>query len=96
MKVYLSSQASAKLEKISNFILQKWDKKTRDKFIERLISKFNQISNYPNSCPKSTKKSGIYKCVLSKQTTFYYRINNNEIEIITFFDSRQDPERLKI
>ena len=35
-------------------------------------------------------------CVVSKQTTFFYRVNNirNEIEIITVFDTRQAPEKL--
>lgn len=32
-------------------------------------------------------------CVLTTQITLYYRINSNEIEIITFFDYRQDPKR---
>ncbi len=40
---------------------------------------------------------GIYKCVVTKQTTFFYRINfiKEEIEIITLFDTRQDPDSLK-
>jgi hypothetical protein len=35
-------------------------------------------------------------CVVSKQTTFFYRVNyiRNEIEIITVFDTRQDPDIL--
>lgn len=39
----------------------------------------------------------IYKCVVTKQTTFYYRILNQseEIEIITIFDTRQDSDKLK-
>lgn len=37
------------------------------------------------------------ECVVTKHTTFYYRVlqQSNEIEIITIFDTRQDPDKLK-
>jgi len=51
----------------------------------------------PDSCPKSSEFDNLYKCVVTKQTTFYYRIleEKNEIEIITVFDTRQNPDKLK-
>jgi hypothetical protein len=35
--------------------------------------------------------------VVTKQTTFYYRVlkNKKELEIITIFDTRQNPNKLK-
>ncbi|WP_442845354.1 hypothetical protein [Leeuwenhoekiella sp. H156] len=58
--------------------------------------RIEQISINPESCPKSNEFGGIYKCVVSKQTSFYYRIlfNRREIEIITIFDTRQNPDKL--
>ena len=32
--------------------------------------------------------------LVTKQTTFYYRIKGSEIEIAALFDTRQDPEKL--
>ena len=45
----------------------------------------------------STEFKGLFKCIVTKQTTFYYRVlsDKNEIEIITLFDTRQDPEKLR-
>lgn len=59
--------------------------------------KIEQISSQPESCQKSIEFGGIYKCVVTKQTTFFYQVNfkNKEIEIITLFDTRQDPEKLR-
>jgi hypothetical protein len=37
---------------------------------------------------------GLYKCVVTKQSSFYYRIRNNEIEIITLFDNRQNQSKI--
>jgi len=97
MKVFLSELAESKLLKLSVYLLENWNLKTRDKFIEKLTEKIKQISLQPKSCPESSEFKGLYKCVVTKQTTFYYRISTelNEIEIITVFDTRQSPNKLK-
>lgn len=97
MKVFLSELAESKLLKLSEYLLENWNLKTRDKFISKLTEKIKQISLQPNSCPKSSEFTNLYKCVVTKQTTFYYRVNldKKEIEIITIFDTRQNPDRLR-
>jgi len=97
MKVFLSELAESKLLKLSEYLLENWNLKTRDKFIEKLTGKIEQISLLPESCPQSSEFKGLYKCVVTKQTTFYYRISRelNEIEIITIFDTRQNPKKLR-
>ncbi len=96
MKVFLSPLAQFKLKKLNEYLLENWNSKVRNEFIERLTAKFKQISRFPQSCVQSEKHKGLYKCVLTKQTTFYYRMTEkNEIEIITFFDTRQNPDKLK-
>ena len=96
MKVFLSELAASKLLKINNYLLESWNKNVRDSFVDKLNSKINQISLHPESCPKSVHFFNLYKCVVTKQITFYYQINNKleEIEIITIFDTRQNPEKL--
>ena len=97
MKVFLSELAESKLLKLNDFLIENWSIKVRNDFIKKFTSKVMQISEQPESCPKSLVFNGIYKCVVTKQTSFYYRINfnKNEIEIITVFDSRQNPNKLK-
>lgn len=97
MKVFLSDLAAAKLLKLSEYLLENWNLKTRDKFIDKLSEKIKQISTHPQSCPESSEIKGLYKCVVAKQTTFYDRISFElkEIEIITIFDTRQSPDQLK-
>ncbi len=96
MKVFLSELAERKLLKLSEYLLEKWNLKTRDKFIEKLTEKIEQISLQPESCLQSSEFKELYKCIVTKQTTFYYRISteSNEIEIITIFDTRQNPDKL--
>ena len=97
MKVFLSELAESKLLKLSEYLIENWNLKTRNKFTEKLSEKIKQISNQPDSCPKSSDFNGLYRCVVSKQTTFFYRIltDTEEIEIITIFDTRQHLDKLK-
>ena len=97
MKVFLSARAEAKLHKLSEYLIENWNLKTRDKFISKLNERIEQISSQPESCPKSSEFKNLYKCVVTKQITLFYRVNfeKKEIEIITIFDTRQDPEKLE-
>jgi plasmid stabilization system protein ParE len=96
MKVYLSQNAESKLLLLIDYLKVKWNDKTKYDFLEKMNKKIEMISKFPQSCPESKDFSEVYKCVVSKQTTFYYRIlsDKEEIEIITLFDTRQNPELL--
>ncbi len=97
MKVYLSELAEAKLLQLSDYLLENWGLQTRNRFIKKITDRINQISTQPESCPESDDFKGLYKCVVTKQTTLYYRIlvELEEIEVITIFDTRKDPNTLK-
>ena len=94
LKVFLSPTAKLRLEKLLVYLNQEWSEKVKQDFIEKLDIKISQISHYPKSCPESRAFKGLYKCIVTKQTTFYYRIKGSEIEIAALFDTRQDPEKL--
>jgi len=97
MEVFISELAEYKLGKLTEYLLGQWSFRVKKDFLAKLTKKIQQIQIQPESCPKSNEFGGIYKCVVTKQTTFFYRVNfeREEIEIITLFDTRQDPERLR-
>jgi plasmid stabilization system protein ParE len=93
MKVFLSPLAEKKTLLLLEYIEQEWSKRSKDEFLSKLKGKFDQISKHPYSCVKSKFSPKLYKCIVTKQTSFYYRIVSDEIEIITLIDNRQDPEK---
>ena len=95
MKVFLSPLAEKKTQLLLNYLEQEWSIKVRDEFLSKLKKKINQISRQPRSCIKSKDFHNLYKCIVSKQTSFFYRIKSNEIEIITLIDNRQEPDKIK-
>lgn len=70
-----------------------------DKEIKKLALKIENttelISQSPNIFPKSEFKN-VYKVVILKFNTLYYRINQDNIEILSFFSNRQNPTKRKI
>ena len=60
--------------------------------IERILA---IISANPHIFPTSSKNQ-IRKAVILKFNSMYYRITGNNIQILSFFSNRKDPESKKI
>jgi plasmid stabilization system protein ParE len=94
-KIKLSKRASRKLDKILYYLENEWSAKVKNDFIYKLNKSLALIQKNPDSFQKSDSVPGLHRCVISKQTTIYYRYDNKHIYIVTVFDNRQDPDKLK-
>jgi plasmid stabilization system protein ParE len=94
-KVVLSPKARARLDGLLEYLESEWSAKVKGDFIKKLDRSVSRISDFPKSCPESNEIPGLFKCVVTKQTSFIYRIRPGEIEIIILFDNRLDPKRLR-
>ncbi len=93
-KLIWSSEALNNLKAIVNYLEIRWTKREIIKFSQLLENKITIIIDNPFLFPESIKSKGIRKAVLTKQTTIYYRIIDNEIHLITLYDNRQNPNKL--
>jgi plasmid stabilization system protein ParE len=96
VKVYLSPLAKYKLKKLLIYLEEEWGQSSKLKFLKKLEQKFKQTSRNPYSNLQSEDFDEIFWCVVTTQNSFYYRIldEDEEIEIITIVDNRQDPDRI--
>ena len=62
-------------------------------FLNRIIS---QIALNPKQYPLFNSNLNIRRCVITKQNTLFYRIEDINIEIVRIYDTRQNPKTLKI
>jgi len=93
--VIISHTAEKKLEQLFDFLEEKWSIRVKNDFIRKLDKSIKAIKLFPDSFPESEKEKGLRKCVITKQTTLYYRFNSTTINVITIFDTRQNPDNLK-
>lgn len=80
---------------ILEYLYAHWTKKELLTFTEKTNKALAQIAEKPEIFPASNKKK-VRKCVLIKQVSIYYQIKKNEVELITFWDNRKTPKKLKL
>lgn len=94
-QVIWSPQAEYSYVRILEYLFEKWTEKEVEKFAERV----GEVTSYLRQNPKMyiySKSKKSYRAVLTQQTTLVYRIKEESVvELITFWDNRQDPEKLK-
>jgi len=94
-KVVISKTAEKKLEKLFEYLLEKWSEKIKAEFIQKLENNIEIIRVQPEIFPESKKGKKLRRCVITKQTTLYYRFNSKRINVVTIFDTRQNPNKLE-
>ncbi len=94
-RIIWSDEALKNLKNILDYLEQRWTERETGSFVELLEHQLMLISNNPWLFPLSDRYSDLRKSVLSFQTTIYYRITGDEIHLISLFDNRQDPEKIR-
>ncbi|MEO5570555.1 MAG: type II toxin-antitoxin system RelE/ParE family toxin [Bacteroidia bacterium] len=79
---------------IIEYLLEKWSTKEANKFHEKTIKALRHISEFPEIFTLSHKKN-IRKYLIVRQITVYYKVFPKKIVLITFWDNRQNPSKLK-
>lgn len=82
------------MDKLFEYLIENWSVNVKKEFVKKLDSSIEIIRNQPEIFPESKKGKGLKRCVITKQTTLYYRYNSDRINVVTIFDTRQDPKKL--
>lgn len=94
-EIIFSKNAEKSLLSLLEFLELKWSVNVRNQFISNLDESIYLIRKEPSLFPKSQYNKNQYKCVLSKQTTIYYKYNAKAVWILALFDTRQNPKKIK-
>ena len=91
-----SPRSEIELIHLLDYLLANWGLEKvneTDKAIKELVK---QICEMPGMFPTARSKNKTRYAVLTKHTTIYYRVRKKEIEIISLFDTRQNPNKLRL
>ncbi len=91
-----TDEAIQNLNGITNYLEQNWSLKEKSDFFKKLEKRLVIIKQYPEIFPSSQKSVNIRHSVLTEQITIYYSVENQIIRILSIFDTRQHPSKLKI
>ena len=94
-QVIISPQAKDDINNILLYLTLNWNQKIVDRFLEKLEAFYFIISINPRIFGYYDKRKNIRKYALTKQNIIYDPNRKSIIEIITVFNARQDPMKLK-
>ena len=91
MQVFVTPRAERNFDSIVDYINDKWGESAAKQFIQKTDEIFKLLKNYP--AIGQIEESDIRGFQLSPQTRILYRIRDEKIIILAFFDVRQDPKK---
>lgn len=96
MRISWTPTARKTYFKVLDHLSEEWTKRELENFIHEIESLLEMIKSNPEMFPASRTKKNVRKALIAKQNTLYYRIKprKKELELITFWDNRQDPGKL--
>ena len=95
-KILWTDFALKELEKTIEYLEENWTEKELRNLAENIEEKLALISQNPNLFQASSYKKDIRRVVILTYNTLYYRVTEEQIEIISFFSNRQNPKKRKL
>jgi hypothetical protein len=84
--------------KVLHHLEKAWTEKEIQNFINEVDSLLDQIKQNPEMFEESRKKKNVRKDFVTKHNTLYYRVRprKKELQLLLFWDNRQNPEDLAL
>lgn len=88
-------RAEAKFDGILMYLQAEWGTAVTSAFVRKVYNFLDILVEYPEVGTLENPKKGIRGFVITKHTTIFYKIQNDKIIILNFFDNRQHPKNKK-
>jgi plasmid stabilization system protein ParE len=93
-ELFFSSRSKTEIKAIVDYLIEEWSVGISENFLNKLRANLDLIQKSPELFPKS-RSSNYHKSVVIKQVTIFYRFDHKKIYIVSVFDTRQNPKKIK-
>lgn len=94
-KIQWTDHALSELNHTTTYLQENWKDKELKNFFRELDHTIELISRNPELFQVSKKKSGVRRAIVAKFNNLYYRIEENQVVLLSLFSNRQDPKKNK-
>jgi plasmid stabilization system protein ParE len=96
MEILWTPTARRTYLKVLDHLEKAWTEKEIQNFINEVDHLLEQIKQNPDMFEESRKKRNVRKGFVTKHNTLYYRVKprRKELQLLLFWDNRQDPGNL--
>jgi hypothetical protein len=94
-RIVWTPEAVKTYHSLVQYLALEWGDLSKTKFLNEVELVVDLISRNPRMFKRSTRYENIRMGYLSKQCSLIYRIKPDEIELLLFWDNRQNAKKLK-
>ena len=97
IEVDWSAEAEETFAKNVHYLQTVWTEKEVAKFVQQTEKVINRLQQQPESYPPGKKNKKYRRARLNKYIVLFYRYHKTkeEITLLTFWNTKQDPNQLK-
>lgn len=97
MEIIWSNQARKDYFTVLDYLNKKWGSNEVRSFVKKTEEVLKVIKKHPQTFIESAQKRNVRKGFVTKHNSLFYKVNYNkkEIVLLTFWDNRQNPTKLK-
>ena len=96
LEIRYSLRAQEEQLDLLDYLLKTFGHSKTKEIYDRLEDSLSTLSRMPNMYPVSKKYKGVRKYVFSKQTSIYYRVSEEFLEIVAIRWNKKSPDRFTI
>ncbi|BDX37822.1 hypothetical protein CYCD_11770 [Tenuifilaceae bacterium CYCD] len=93
LTIYWSKRADNKFDKIISYIDEEWGEVVARAFVKKVYDFLDILVEFPEIGSVEHAEREIRGFVIVKQLTLFYKIKEDKIILLNFFDNRQNPKR---
>jgi hypothetical protein len=95
LKIFWTEEAISSYNKVIDYLIEYWTEREVVKFTDALTKKLGLLTS-ENVTFKSSVKKSYHEILITKHNLLIYRIKPEHVELILFWDTRQNPKKKKI
>lgn len=95
LEIYWSKQADKKFDKIIEYLESEWGDTVARALVKKVYDFLDVLVEFPEVGSMENPERNIRGFVIVKQLTIFYKISDDKIILLNFFDNRQSSKRKK-
>lgn len=96
-RVHWTTEAHRTFTINREYLSKEWEHEVTSKFLDRIDEIVQKIKVNPRMFARHMEQNNVHKCVVHERIVLYYKIvDDDQIDLLSFWNTYQDPEMLKL
>lgn len=91
-----TDRATEEYDNLVRYLYGEWGEEITIRIVLEVEATIARIQKSPQHFPVINKRHKVRRCVMSPQTSIYFKVKKDYIEISAMFDNRRNPKKLKL